>query len=119
VTEATVARPAALPSGLGFLVRRGPRSRCWDSSRSASDSPIGIPSDRVDLFGLMIVTATLISPWSRSTAAGPRERRNLLLTIFSFSYFCFFVVPVLAFYLGDEGYTIERSRARSGSRRST
>ena len=36
--------------------------------------------------------------------ARPRERRNLLLTIFSFSYCVFFVVPVFVFYIGEIGY---------------
>jgi hypothetical protein len=39
----------------------------------------------------------------------PRERRNLLLSIFSFSYVSFMVVPVFVFYLGDSGYSREGS----------
>ena len=108
MTEATVARPAALPSGLGFLVRVVSVPMLGFVAFGVGLA-IGIPSDRVDLFGLMIVTATLILTVVAVDRSRPRERRNLLLTIFSFSYFCFFVVPVLAFYLGDEGYTIERS----------
>lgn len=70
---------------------------------------LGVPSDRVNLYGLTMVLATLILSVIALDRTKPRERRHLLLTIFSFSYFCFFVVPVFSFYLGEEGYTMDRS----------
>jgi hypothetical protein len=70
---------------------------------------IGIPSDRIGLLGLAIATGTLILTVTAVDRARPRERRGLLLSIFSFSYACFVVLPVFVFYLGDAGYLPEAS----------
>lgn len=67
----------------------------------------GIPSNRIGLLGLAVATATLSLTVVAVDRTLPRERRSLLLSIFSFSYAVFFVVPVVVFYLGDSGYSIE------------
>jgi hypothetical protein len=70
---------------------------------------IGIRSDCIPLFGLAIatgVTALMVVAIDRTL---PRERRNLLLSIWSFAYVCFMVVPVFVFYLSDWGYQPEHS----------
>jgi hypothetical protein len=64
----------------------------------------GIQSDRIALFGLAIVTGVLNLMVTAVDRTLPRDRRNLLLSIFSFSYFCFIVLPVFVFYVGDSGY---------------
>ncbi len=66
---------------------------------------LGLRSDRMLLVGLAIATATLILEVVALDRTRPRDRRNLLLSIFSFSYVVFFVVPVFLFYVGDIGYT--------------
>jgi hypothetical protein len=50
---------------------------------------------------------TLILSIVRVDRILPRERRSLLLSVFSFSYFVFFLVPVFVFYLGESGYQPE------------
>jgi hypothetical protein len=64
----------------------------------------GIPSDRILLLGLTIATSTLILTFVAVDRTLPRERRNLLLSIVSFAYFVFLVLPVFIFYLSDVGY---------------
>src|SRR5262245_31217903 len=62
---------------------------------------VGIPTDRVKMVALAIATTALILFVVTLDRVRPRERRNLLLTIFSFSYLVFFVVPVFITYIGD------------------
>ena len=56
------------------------------------------------LVGCTMATGTLIGLVIAIDRWRPRERRNLLLTIFSFAYTVFFVVPVFVFYIGEIGY---------------
>src|SRR5688572_9112282 len=63
-----------------------------------------VPADRTMLVGCTVATGTLIGLVIAFDRVRPRERRNLLLTIFSFAYTVFFVVPVFVFYIGEIGY---------------
>jgi hypothetical protein len=69
----------------------------------------GVPWDRVPLLGLGILTGTLIVMVVAVDRTRPFERRDLLLSLFSFSYFVFFVLPVFVFYLGDAAYHPDNS----------
>jgi hypothetical protein len=69
----------------------------------------GVPWDRVPLLGLGVATGTLIVMIVAVDRTRPIERRNLFLSLFSFSYFVFFVLPVFVFYLGDAAYHPDNS----------
>src|SRR5262245_23332479 len=68
---------------------------------------IGIPAGRIGVFGLAIATGTLILMVTRVDRARPRERRNLLLSLFTFAYVVRFVFPAFVFYVPDTGYIPE------------
>jgi len=70
---------------------------------------VGLPSNRIPMLGVTIVTGVLILAVVAIDRARAPERRNLLLTLFSFSYFVHFVLPVFVTYLGDLGYNPESS----------
>jgi len=65
---------------------------------------IGIPPDRVALFGLTIAMATLMFTVVAVDRSLPRNRRNLLLSVFSLAYAVRFVLPALVFHVGGGGY---------------
>src|SRR5262245_51044271 len=58
---------------------------------------IGVPWDRVGLLGLATLTGTLLITVVSVDRTRPRERRNLLFSLVTFSYFVFFVLPVYVF----------------------
>src|SRR5262245_54392094 len=64
----------------------------------------GVPSDRIVLLGVSILLGTLISLVFAIDRIRRRENRNLLLSIFSFAYLVYFVLPALVFYVGQGGY---------------
>jgi hypothetical protein len=68
---------------------------------------LGLPSNRIALLGITLTLGTLILSIVSVDRTLPRERRSLLLSVFSFSYFVFFLVPVFVFYLGESGYQPE------------
>src|SRR5262249_16869080 len=70
---------------------------------------IGVPANRIAMLGIATALGTLILTVAAVDRTRPRERRNLLLSLFSFSYICFFVLPVFVFYLGETGYTLDMS----------
>jgi hypothetical protein len=70
---------------------------------------LGLPANRIGLLGVAIAMGTLVLSVVAVDRSRPRQRRNLLLSIFSFSYFVFFVLPIFVFYLGPSGYTPEAS----------
>lgn len=103
VSEATVARRAEAPSGLGALLRAFVVPvfgfLCFFAVLAT-----GIQRDRIPVLGLAIATGSLILTFVVVDRTRPRERRNLLFSIFSFAYFVFMVLPAFVFFLGDSGY---------------
>jgi len=69
----------------------------------------GVPRDRIALLGLATASGSVILMVAAVDRSRPRERRNLLLSLFSFSYFVFYVMQVFVFYLYDDAYTPEHS----------
>lgn len=65
---------------------------------------LGLPSSRVSMLIYALLAAVLtLSPIVIDTVL-PRARRNLLLSLFSFSYSVHYVLPVFVFYLGGAPY---------------
>ena len=64
----------------------------------------GLPRDRLPLLGVTVLLMIAVLSFVAVDRMRPRERRNLLLSIFSFTYLVFFVVPVFVFYLGASVY---------------
>lgn len=107
MSETAIARPALTPPTLGALVPviAVPMLGIFSFVAAAAL----LPSDRTALMGYAIATGTLIGLVIAVDRARPRERRNLLLTMFSFSYTVFFVIPVFVYYAGEVGYIHEVS----------
>jgi hypothetical protein len=107
VSETAIARPALTPPTLGALmpVIAVPMLGIFSFVAAAAL----LPSDRTALMGYTIATATLIGTVVAVDRARPREHRNLLLSMFSFSYTVFFVIPVFVYYAGEVGYIHEVS----------
>jgi O-antigen polysaccharide polymerase Wzy len=102
VSETAIARPAVTPPSLGALARILSIPMVGITVFVATMALV--PADRTMLVGCSVATGTLVALVIGVDRARPRERRNLLLTIFSFSYTVFFVVPVFVFYIGEIGY---------------
>lgn len=67
----------------------------------------GLRPNRIPLLGATVVLVAVILGFIAVDRLRPRERRNLLMLIFSCAYLLLFVVPVLVFYLGTAGYEPE------------
>jgi hypothetical protein len=64
----------------------------------------GVRSDLIGLLGLTVLTATLVLAVFVVDRARPRERRHLLLTLFSFAFLIRFALPSVMFHLFGSGY---------------
>jgi hypothetical protein len=103
VSETAIARPAvAAPPSIGALAKILVIPMVGLTVFVATMAMV--PADRTMLVGCSCATGTLVALVIGIDRSRPRERRNLLLTIFSFAYTVFFVVPVFVFYIGEIGY---------------
>src|SRR5262249_47384848 len=101
-------RVFALPV-LGFLLFGTLLAFGMATSRLAPPRPAVAPRPPIP-------SLAAVGPGPPRPPPGPRPppapRRNLLLTIFSFSYLVFFVVPIFVFYIGDSGYAPDNTPNR-------
>jgi hypothetical protein len=97
------ARPAEAPAGV-FLLLRLFALPTFGFLLFGLLIATGLPSDRIGLAGVAIATMTMILMVTAVDRTRPRERRNLLLSILSFSFILSFLLPVFVFYLGSGGY---------------
>ena len=103
MSEATSARRIAVPAATALLVRLSAVLVVGFLGFGVG-LVAGIRSDRIAVLTLAIATGMLISTVFAVDQVRPREQRNLLLSIFSFAYGVFFVLPALVFYVRDAGY---------------
>jgi hypothetical protein len=65
---------------------------------------LGLPRDRVQLLAVTFLLIIAVLSYVAVDRMRPRERRNVLMSIFSLTYLVFFVMPVFVFYLGPSPY---------------